>query len=338
MSKEECIQFSKPVKAYVIKAFKENGNLSAAHNFNHVNRVATSAYLVVKVLGGTEREAELARIGGYLHDLVRFPGEDRDDEELSAKKAMPMLRELGSLSESEINTVLASIMTQSVPSELLSTEKKESISYFLADRSRLIRFAVFLGDKIDANGSFVIARRSQFVGGERLVNGDLNNFRKVLESKGIAFDQEVAVTFESYLRLRVKNNVELYPKWFLPVVDRLFDQQKEFYYALLKHQNLHENDIAKLIVSLKYPGADADEIEAYEAKRPESKMQIDISTEGQIDAALEVVKFFSEPRNIDRDTAELIREFDPKTTVAKIWRGNMLAYLDDGIKPLLEYM
>ena len=39
------------------------------HSFAHVNKVANLAHEILLKLGYSEREAELARIAGYLHDI-----------------------------------------------------------------------------------------------------------------------------------------------------------------------------------------------------------------------------------------------------------------------------
>ena len=310
-----------------------------------MGRVAAGAYLIVKALGGTEREAEAARAGGYLHDLVRSRTELVDDEALSARKAMPMLSRLvgsGVFTKWEMDAILASIMTATVPKDLLASEEKDDLSYFLEDRGRLIRLAVFLADKLEANGAFVIARRSQFVGGERFNAGDLKDLRQRLQAEGHPlarqFDPELAILLESYLRLGIKNNQGSYPKWFLPVVGGLFRRQREFYYALLSDKKLREEDLARMLVELKFPAANRNSIKEWESRRPDSRAQIAAATAGQIEGALEVVRFFSAPENIDIDTALLIKRFRPKTQKAREWRREMLSYLSRGIKPLISVL
>ncbi len=341
----DSMRLSDGVKCYVRYSFKRNCDLSAAHNFGHVSRVAINAYLIVKVLGGTEREAELARAGGYLHDFIRSRSEGVDDEAASAEKARPMLLQLvksGVFTNCEANAILVSIKTESVPKELLVSEEKDNISYFLEDTIRLIRLAVFLGDKLDANGAFVIARRSQFVGGERLCHGDLKNLKERLETEKHPFakelDSEMAVLLESYVRLGFKNNQSFYPKWFLPVVNDLFSKQREFYYALLSANGLQESDIANSLIEIRYPGINAGDIKKWETKRPDSTSEVNRVTIEEREAALEVVNFFSSSQNTHMDTAGLIRKFQPKTAIAYEWHMEMLSYLDKGVGPLLSVL
>jgi HD superfamily phosphodiesterase len=320
------------VKYFVRDDFRHSSDVSAAHNFGHVDRVATGAYLIVKALGGTEREAEAARAGGYLHDLVRSHAETGNDEQLSVEKATPLLSQLvksGTFTEWEKSAILASIETMTVPNKLLNSEEKNRPSYFLEDRTRLVKLAVFLADKLEANGAYVIARRSQFVGGERFHIGDL----KYLAEK---FDPEMAILLESYLRLGVKNKQSIYPEWFKPVVNKLFERQREFYYALLSDKGLQESDLARMLIELKFPEADAEKIKEYEKTRSDSRIQIAAVTPEQTKAALEVVKFFSAPENMRIDTAGLIRKFNPTTQKAKEWHEEMLSYLQGGIGSLIS--
>jgi len=340
---DDKTRISTEVRKFVIETFRHNKNLSAAHDFNHVERVATGAYAIVKALGGTEREAEMARAGGYLHDLVRSRTEGDDDERLSMKKAKPELYRLvksGTFTKKEADIMLTAIMTKSVPKQLLSNSRKDRVSFFLKDRSRLIRLAVFIADKTDANGAFSMARRSQFVGGERFYTGDLKNFKRRLEKEGNAlakrFDPELAILSASYLRFGFKNNPSFYPKWFRPVVDRLYAEQREFYFGLLAHRGLHEADLARMLIDMKFPGAEASSIMRLESKRPDSDRMVDAVTREQVDAAVELVRFFGAPKNFSADTAELVRRFRPKNKKAKEWRREMLSYLDGGMDSLLR--
>lgn len=364
------------VRDFARSVIAQNPNVSAAHNFNHATRVGEGAYqLVMSVMeaammgatdsteiikiskavlaaGGAKRLAELARAGGYLHDIVRAPtemvkAETMDDEQASAEKATPMLFKLIkshiSLTVPEMNAILASIRTTTVINdpELLASKEKDRMSYLFEDPTRLVRFAVFAADKNDANGAFVIARRSQFVGGERLTKagGDLNSIKRQLEERGAPFakqfDSELVVLLESFIRLNVKNNPEVYPRWFRPVVDTLFEQQLEFYYALLAHRNANEDYLAKLLAALEFPGIKPADIEKWEAKRGKeaSNKRVSAVTAEQAASADYIMRFFSAPDTVDTDTATLIRSFNPSTgrPTAEKWRREMLWYLDNGI-------
>jgi hypothetical protein len=361
-----------PVRDFAKSIIDQNPNVSAAHNFKHATRVgegakqlvtgvitaaerdteSTKILKVVGAAGGAERLAEVARAGGYLHDIVRAPTEavkagTMDDEQASVEKSRPKLTELlssGILTASEMNAILASIRTATVTDKnnpLLPPEEKDRMSYLFEDTSRLIRFAVFAADKNDANGFFVIARRSQFVGGERLTkpDGDLYGIKQQLDRSGNPFakqfDPELVVALESYIRLGVKNNPEVYPTWYRPVVDPLFGQQLGFYFPLLAHRGLREGDLARLLVELKFPGIKPADIEKWEAKRntEASNERINAVTAEQAESAYYTLNFYSAPNTVDTDTEALIRSepSNSKLPTAQKWHSGMLSYLDNGI-------
>ncbi len=309
------------------------GNKSAAHNFGHLQRVARYAPLIVRAAGGSRRDEELARIGGYLHDLVRSPTQTVDDETLSAKKAEPVLRGMKKFTEEDIHTILAAVHSESMPKRLLGSGNKDYASCF---RGReLVCLAVGLADRIEANGAYIIARRSQFVGGERFLYGDLGRLRRRLEEErhpfAREFDPRMAVLCESYIRLGMKNNQDFYPKWFLPVVRRLFFEQRSFYYALMASKGLMEADVARILIEIGFPAVTGHEIIEWERKRLDSGREVSAVTEEQIGAAVEVVAFFSAPEIASMDTAGAIGKFKTSNPVAARWHGEMMDYLRGGL-------
>ncbi len=77
------------------------------HSFRHTGTVARTAYRIMSEMGYTEREAELAAIAGYLHDIGNVV--ERSHHYYSgALIAMSVLRELGMENE-EITTIAAAI-------------------------------------------------------------------------------------------------------------------------------------------------------------------------------------------------------------------------------------
>jgi hypothetical protein len=146
-----------------------------------------------------------------------------------------------------------------------------------------------------------------------------------------AYDPETAVLLESYIRLGVKNNPKLYPKWFRPVVSELFEQQKDFYYALLAHSGLHEGDLAERIKAWNFPGVKPEEIDNWETKRSPSDEIVDAVTPEKAAAAFDVLCFFSDESTLDVDTAELIKRFNPQSEDAARWHNGMLDYLNNGV-------
>lgn len=66
----EEIKNNEAVRTYIQKADESLIALGyTEHSFAHVSRVASVASEILLKLGYSEREAELARIAGYLHDI-----------------------------------------------------------------------------------------------------------------------------------------------------------------------------------------------------------------------------------------------------------------------------
>ena len=64
------IKNNEAIKSYISKADESLVALGfTEHSFPHVHRVSELASRILKVLGYTDHEAELAKIAGYLHDI-----------------------------------------------------------------------------------------------------------------------------------------------------------------------------------------------------------------------------------------------------------------------------
>jgi len=64
------IRENQAIRTYIIKADESLGALGfTEHSFAHVSLVANGAGYILDTLGYPERDAELARIAGYLHDI-----------------------------------------------------------------------------------------------------------------------------------------------------------------------------------------------------------------------------------------------------------------------------
>jgi HD superfamily phosphodiesterase len=67
---------------------------SVIHTWGHITRTAHGAAWIVKTMGGTPRQQELAYLAGILHDIVRPPTEDICHAKASAEKALTILKEI----------------------------------------------------------------------------------------------------------------------------------------------------------------------------------------------------------------------------------------------------
>lgn len=104
----EDIRQSAAVKTYIRKA---DDSLSAwgytEHSFAHVTKAATEAGDILATLGYPEREAELARIAGYLHDIGNIVNRV-DHAQSGAVMAFRILDNMG-MDPAEIADVISAI-------------------------------------------------------------------------------------------------------------------------------------------------------------------------------------------------------------------------------------
>ncbi|MTI79763.1 MAG: HD domain-containing protein [Firmicutes bacterium] len=77
------------------------------HSYRHINLVSSIAENIIKELGYSERDAELAAIAGFMHDIGNVVS--RNDHGISgANIAFPILLQMG-MSPDEVCTVVSSI-------------------------------------------------------------------------------------------------------------------------------------------------------------------------------------------------------------------------------------
>ena len=104
----EDIKNNEDVKTYITAADESLCALGfTEHSFAHVTRTAEDAGYILKTLGYPERDIELAKISGYLHDIGNLV--NRDNHSLSgAVMVFNLLEDLG-FEAAEIATVTTAI-------------------------------------------------------------------------------------------------------------------------------------------------------------------------------------------------------------------------------------
>ncbi len=104
----ESVREHPRVKVYVRKADETLAEIGyTEHGERHVGLVAHIAYNILKRLGHPEREAELAAIAGYLHDIGNAVNRDHHAQ-TSAVIAMQLLSDMG-MPDVEIVQVMGAI-------------------------------------------------------------------------------------------------------------------------------------------------------------------------------------------------------------------------------------
>jgi metal-dependent HD superfamily phosphatase/phosphodiesterase len=104
----ESIREHPRVRVYVRKADEALAEIGyTEHGERHVGLVAHIAYNILKRLGHPEREAELAAIAGYMHDIGNAVNRDHHAQ-TSAVMAMQLLADMG-MPDLEIVQVMGAI-------------------------------------------------------------------------------------------------------------------------------------------------------------------------------------------------------------------------------------
>ncbi|MBI1796055.1 MAG: HD domain-containing protein [Candidatus Eisenbacteria bacterium] len=104
----ESVREHPRVKIYVRKADEALAEIGyTEHGERHVGLVAHIAYNILKRLGHPERDAELAAIAGYLHDIGNAVNRDHHAQ-TGATMAMQLLHDMG-MSDVEIVRVIGAI-------------------------------------------------------------------------------------------------------------------------------------------------------------------------------------------------------------------------------------
>ncbi len=104
----EDIKASEKVKTYIKRADESLIALGyTEHSFAHVTLVSKTARMILETMGYPEREAKLAEIAGYLHDIGNVINRV-DHAQSGAIMAYRLLDELGADAE-DISTIITAI-------------------------------------------------------------------------------------------------------------------------------------------------------------------------------------------------------------------------------------
>lgn len=104
----EDIKRDEAIKVYIKKADEALGALGyTEHSFSHVLKVADTAMYILRALGHSEHEVELAGIAGYTHDIGNLV--NRTDHSQSGAVMMFRLLDHKDMSAEDIATVITAI-------------------------------------------------------------------------------------------------------------------------------------------------------------------------------------------------------------------------------------
>ncbi|MBI4225797.1 methyltransferase domain-containing protein [Candidatus Roizmanbacteria bacterium] len=317
--------------------------VSEAHNITHLRNDADLTQLVGDIYGFSERERFLAYIAGWFHDLIRSPSEDPavKDDQASANESIRILQEacrrgITQITSEEQEAIAYAISNHGrYPEWFRDPKTRNIIPESLEDKMLL---ALFVADKMEANGVRVIARRSSFVAGDRLRSekGDWRQF-------GFKPDQDegFVVAIESLLRLSFINPEDIYPEVLQPLVHPLYEVQREFVVGVCRALDLNVSQLVELILHMKN-GKQENILEARKIEAPREFRElarvigeksgitdaiIKSATDDQLHSAYETVMYFSEHYKDNLD--QLILDWNPNYEMAKAWQKRMINY-DEG--------
>lgn len=104
----EMIKNNSDISTYITKADESlRAKGYTEHSFAHVTRVAHTAEYILRTLGYSERDAELAKIAGHLHDIGNLVNRD-DHAQSGAVMAFRILDKMGATAE-EIAQIVSAI-------------------------------------------------------------------------------------------------------------------------------------------------------------------------------------------------------------------------------------
>lgn len=176
----EEIKSSQVIKTYIRKADESLIALGyTEHSFAHVTKVAQVAKDILLTLGYSEREAELAQIAGYLHDIGNVVNRI-DHAQSGAVMAFRILDNMGADPE-DIATIITAIGNHD-----------ESTAFPVNP----VAAALILADKTDVRYT-------------RVRNQDFASFDIHDRVNYSVKESEVAVVKDSHIELRLKIDTEM---------------------------------------------------------------------------------------------------------------------------------
>ncbi|MFH1409875.1 MAG: hypothetical protein ABIH34_08250 [Nanoarchaeota archaeon] len=210
------------------------GQLSLAHNYDHVENVAKIAGILAPYFGrklGVENPNDLrpfAEMAGYGHDAIRYMTQKDSGEASSATFADTIYHDhLTSLVDHELyhRLVIDPIETHGESFGSVSEIYKNDLE------AKAVAMAVAAADKLfEASGPRVLERRSFFVGKERMLNpDDLGAVFKYPE------ESLLGVLTETMVRLGDVNHISNYASdpALLAIAEELHSFQYQFYLGML---------------------------------------------------------------------------------------------------------
>lgn len=314
----------------------------SGHDEPHLKSVAQLTTLAGLAVGYDSKDIELSRIAGWFHDFERSMNEINamSDEAKSAEAATKFSSHMHSTglyytTDDERKAMAYAILKNGRPPEFF---RDRPLPEQWTQQEKVLA-ALFVADKMEQNGVWVIARRSQFVGGARLRAEDADLPKYGLEKYK---DENKAVILEGLVRIAFINPEGIYPPVFKPLTARMYDPQRDFLHGLLASAGMNLEDGAGLLLETRLL-EDPDHPNYLQTRKLPVLSRVDLAkrlhfigglSNAQIqtakgdlaNSAVEAVAYFSS----DYKTAlnELVQDWKPQNNTAKQWQKDMMEYID----------
>jgi HD superfamily phosphodiesterase len=214
----------------VFRQMKREGQLTSAHNWGHVTRVAYYASEYARVMGGTRKVRKYAKAAGLAHDRFR----DAEDSMKQAAEKQETHEEkgakfMGPIFEKRYNAQATQMMVEAIG-------KHGAFPALNEVGKNLVRDGVVYADKFfEANGAYIAFRRAMFM-------GERNDLRKKAAEKGYNLNtkeglQRAAIEFtleESIKRVAAFSDLSKIPSHLHPFVKYQVEWQKKLIEGLKK--------------------------------------------------------------------------------------------------------
>lgn len=321
-----------------IRQHRDPDKIYTAHDEPHLRSVARLTELAGLSAGYCSRDIELSRIAGWFHDFERSMNESnqQSDGELSADAAIDFLGDIHQerlyyTSTDERGTTAYAILNNGRPPAFF-IDRPDPGQWTLPER---LLAGLFVADKLEANGVWVIARRSQFVAGARLKAEDADLPKYGLQP---GRDEVKAILLESGLRITFINPESLYPSVFRPLTDKMYGPQRDFIHGLLAARGMTIEEYAAMILQTKLLTDDQhpNYLQTRHIDVPLglnfaltvvgglSDSEILEASEDLAQSSVEAVNYFSS--RYQNPLEELVGAWEPKHHTSTKWREDMLDY------------
>lgn len=328
--------------AEYISSNRDRAKSYPGHELPHLRNVAQLTELVGLLAGYSEREIELSRIAGWFHDFNRSSNEaNREkDARLSADAALDYTQKLNQVdsyrSYFKHRTAIEHAISEHAQPPSFFAARPDPKFWTLPER---VQASLFVADKLEANGVWVIARRSQFVAGARLRSEQAD-----LPEYGLTpgKDESKAVLLESGLRIAFLNPEGIYPPVFKNLVSKMYGPQRDFIHGLLSANSMTIEDYAKMILNtklltdpkqpnyIKARGLDSPQdvaglIRILQEKGGLSDDKIEKAARRTTFPAIEAVLYFSSQYQTPLE--QLVDDWKPRHPTSRSWRASMVSYM-----------